>query len=87
MILVSSERSLTSVTTEMTALVNGIETTGLNSLQQSAADANIHITGLSGAVQDTISGEAKRALFNNVQRVVTGQMSAAEAVELAIRLN
>ncbi len=75
------------VTTEVTALVNGVETTGYNALQQSAADANVHITGLAGAVQDAISGEAKSALFHNIQRVVTGQMSAAEAVEAAMRLN
>ncbi len=85
--MTSEEVLSTFVTTEVTALVNGIETAGMNSLQQSAADVNVHITGLAGAVQDTISGEAKRALFNNVQRTVTGQMSAAEAVEAAMRLN
>ena len=85
--MTSEEILSTFVTTEVTALVNGVETTGLNSLQQSAADVNVRITGLTGAVQDAISGEAKTALFNNIQRVVTGQMTAAEAVEAAIRLN
>lgn len=77
----------TFVTTEVTALVNGATPAGLNTIQQSAADANIHITGVVGAVQDAISSEAKSDLFANIQKVVTGQMTAAEAVESAIRLN
>lgn len=77
----------TFVTTEVTALVNGATPAGLNTIQQSAADANIHITGVVGAVQDAISSEAKSDLFANIQKVVTGQMSAAEAVESAMRLN
>lgn len=85
---ITSEEVLgTFVTTEVTALVNGVETAGHNALQQSAADANVHITGLTGAVQDAISGEAKVALFNSIPRVVTGQMTAREAVEAAMRLN
>lgn len=75
------------VTTEGTALVNGTETSGLSTIQQSAADANVHITGLAGAVQDAISGEAKSELFTNIPKVVTGQMTAREAVEAAIRRN
>ena len=75
------------VTTEVTALVGGVETSGLNSLQRSAADVNVHLTGLAGAVQDTLPGEVKMALFSNLQRVVTGQMTAAEAVEAAMHLN
>lgn len=75
------------VTTEVTALVSGVETNGLNALQRSAADVNVHLTGLAGAVQDTLPGEVKMALFSNLQKVVTGQMTAAEAVEAAMRLN
>ena len=85
--MTSEEILSTFVTTEGTALVNGVETTGLNTLQQSAADANVHITGLTGAVQDAISSDAKSALFSNIQRVVSGQMTAREAVEAAMRLN
>lgn len=85
--MTSEEVLGTFVTTEGTALVNGTETSGLNTIQQSAADANVHITGLAGAVQDAISGEAKSELFTNIPRVVTGQMSAREAVEAAIRRN
>lgn len=77
----------TFVTTEVTALVNGAKPSGLNALQQSAADANASITGVVGAVQDTITGEAKGDLFANIQNVVTGKMTAEEAVESAIKLN
>ena len=85
--MTSEEVLGTFVTTEGTALVNGTETSGLNTIQQSAANANVHITGLAGAVQDTISGEAKSELFTNIPKVVTGQMTAGEAVEAAIRHN
>lgn len=85
--MTSEEVLSTFVTTEGTALVNGTETSGLSTIQQSAADANVHITGLAGAVQDTISGEAKSELFTNIPKVVTGQMTAREAVEAAIRRN
>ena len=40
-----------------------------------------------GAVQDGISGDAKSELFAGIQKCVTGQMSAEEAVTAAIRLN
>lgn len=85
--MTSEEILSTFVTTEVTALVNGVVTAGLNTLQQSAADVNVRLTGLTGAVQDAISGEAKAALFSNIQQVVTGRMTAAEAVEAAIRQN
>ena len=75
------------VTTEVTALVNGAVPKGLNTIQQSAADAIVELTGVVGAVQDAISSEAKSDLFVNIQKVVTGQMTPAEAVESAIRLN
>ena len=75
------------VTTEVTALVNGAKPEGLNYLQQSAADANAAITGIAGAVQDTITSEAKGDLFGNIQNVVTGKMTAEEAVASAIALN
>ncbi len=75
------------VTTEVTALVNGAVPEGLNTLSQSAADAIVELTGVVGAVQDAISGEAKSDLFANIQKVVTGQITAAQAVESAMRLN
>ena len=75
------------VTTEVTALVNGAVPKGLNTIQQSAADAIVELTGVVGAVQDAISSEAKSDLFVNLQKVVTGQMTPKDAVESAIRLN
>lgn len=85
--LTSDEILSTFVTTEVTALVNGAKPSGLNELQQSAADANAGITAVVGAVQDTITGEAKTDLFGNVQNVVTGKMTAEDAVASAIALN
>ena len=85
--LTSDEVLSNFVTTEVTALVNGAKPEGLNLLQQSAADANAAITGIVGAVQDTISSEAKGDLFGNIQNVVTGKMTAEEAVASAIALN
>lgn len=75
------------VTTEVTALVNGAVPTGLNTIQRSAADAIVELDNVVGAVQDAISGEAKSDLFANIQKVMTGQMSARDAVESAVRLN
>lgn len=85
--LTSDEVLSTFVTTEVTALVNGATPAGLNLLQQSAAEANANITGVIGAVQDTITSEARSDLFSNIPRVVTGKMTAEEAVESAIKLN
>lgn len=85
--MTSDEVMSTFVTTEVTALKNGASPAGLNALQQAAADANANITGVIGAVQDTISSECKTDLFANVQNVVTGKMSAADAVNSAIALN
>ncbi len=85
--LTSDEVLSTFVTTEVTALVNGASPAGLNVLQQSAADANASITAISGAVQDTITSEAKGDLFGNIQNVVTGKMSPEDAVASAIALN
>lgn len=85
--MTSDETLSTFVTTEVTALKNGASPAGLNALQQSAADANANITGVVGAVQDTITSECKTDLFANVQNVVTGKMTAEDAVASAIALN
>lgn len=84
----TSEEVLSSfVTTEVTALLSPLSPNGENAIQQSAADVMEHITAMSTAVQDNISGEAKRALFSNIHKVMTGQMSAAQAVEQAMKFN
>lgn len=85
--LTSDEVLSTFVTTEVTALVNGATPAGLNLLQQSAADANARITGVIGAVQDTITGDARAELFASIPKVVTGEMTAKDAVEAAMKLN
>ena len=85
--MTSDEVMSTFVTTEVTALKNGASPSGLNPLHQAAADANANITGVVGAVQDTVTGECKADLFGNVQNVVTGKMSAEDAVNSAIALN
>ena len=85
--MTSDEIMSTFVTTEVTALKNGASPEGLNSLQQSAADANNNITGITGAVQDTITSECKTELFANIKHVVTGEMTAEEAIASAIALN
>ena len=85
--LTSDETLSTFVTTEVTALVNGAKPEGLNPLQQSAADANANITAIAGAVQDSLTAEARGDLFANVQNVATGKMSAEDAVASAIALN
>ena len=85
--LTSDETLSTFVTTEVTALKNGAKPTGLNSLQQSVAKVNGKLTGVVGAVQDNISGECKGILFANIQKVVTGAMTAEEAVEAALKHN
>jgi len=85
--MTSEEVLSTFVTTEITALVGGAAPSGLNSLQQSAADTNTNLTGVVSAVQDAISGEAKSELFASIPKVVTGQLSPAEALEAAMVLN
>lgn len=85
--MTSDEVLSTFVTTEVTALINGATPAGLNLLQQSAAQTNADITGVIGAVQDTISGDARAVLFASIPKVVTGKMTPQEAVEAAMKLN
>lgn len=85
--LTSNEVIKKFVTTEITALKEEIVPQGLNSLQQSAAEIRNSTTAIVGAVQDTISNEARSSLFANIQNVVTGNMSSHDAVEIAMRLN
>ena len=85
--LTSDEVLSTVVTTEVTALKNGAKPAGLNPLQQSAADTNGQVTGIVGAVQDTLTAEARGDLFANIQNVVTGKITAEEAIVSALKLN
>ena len=85
--LTSDDVLSTFVTTDLTALANGAKPSGLNGLQQSAADANASITAVTGAVQDTVTDEARSELFDSIQDVVTGKMTSHDAIESAIKLN
>lgn len=85
--LTSNEVIKKFVTTEITALKEDLVPEGLNSLQRSAAKVSNSTTAIVGAVQDTISNEARSSLFANIQNVVTGNMSSYDAVEIAMRLN
>ena len=85
--LTSDETLSTFVTTEVTALKNGAKPAGLNPLQQSAADANANVSAIAGAVQDLLTAEARGSLFANVQNIVTGKITAEEALAEALKLN
>ena len=52
-----------------------------------AAQMNAAVTKYVGAVQDALSGEARSSLFSNIPNIVTGRISARDAVEQAMRLN
>ena len=69
------------------SLKNGAKPAELNSLQQSAADANAQSTNVVPAVQDKLTKEARGDLFANIQNVVTGAMTPKEAIASAIALN
>ena len=75
------------VTTEVTALRETPQPENLNSLYRAAAQVSEGTASFTGAVQDAIAGEARSALFANIPNVVTGKMTAHDAVEQAMRLN
>ena len=85
--LTSDEVLSTFVTTEVTALANGAKPAGLNPLQQSAADTNANVTAIAGAVQDLLTAEARGDLFANIQNIVTGKITAEDALAAALALN
>lgn len=85
--MTSDEVLSTFVTTEVTALKNGAKPAGLNAIQQAAADMCAGVTSTVGAVQDGISQQAKAELFAKVKNVVSGSMTAAEAIDGALALN
>lgn len=85
--LTSNEVLSTFIRTEVTALTDGAKPEGLNCLEQSAADINAQLTGVSQAVQDSISAEAKSTLFASIQKVVTGRMTPEAAVASAMKRN
>jgi raffinose/stachyose/melibiose transport system substrate-binding protein len=76
----------TFVTTEVTALKNGAKPSGLSTLQQSAADMCNGVTSIVGPVQDSLTPEARADLFANIKNIVSGKMTAAEAVDSALKI-
>ena len=76
----------TFVTTEVTALKNGAKPSGLNEIQTSAAEMCSDVSSIVGAVQDSLSAEARADLFANVKNIVTGKTTAADALESALAL-
>lgn len=85
--LTSDEVVKTFVTTEITALREPVPPVALNPLQQSAAETMGITSRWVRAVQDSINSEARGRLFSNIQNVVSGEMTARDAVEAAARLN
>lgn len=85
--LTSDEVLSTFIRTEVTALKDSAGPEDLNCLEQSAADVNAQLTGVSAAVQDAISAEAKSPLFACIQKVVTGRMTPEEALTSAMKRN
>ena len=73
--------------TAVTALTNGaIAPADLNSLELSAIAMTKGATGVAGAAQDGINPEARGELFAKIQEVVTGSITAEEAIEAALAL-
>ena len=74
-------------TTSVTALKNGvIPSDDLDVLQLSAIEMAAGATGLVGAVQDSMSAEARGDLFANVKNIVTAKITAEEAIDSALAL-
>lgn len=73
--------------TAITALKNGtVPPSDANSLIQDALVMTKGSTGVAGATQDGLSANARGDLFSNVKNIVTGSMTAEEAVESALSI-
>ncbi len=74
--------------TAVTALTNGtIAPDDLNALEIDAIAMTAGATGVAPATQDGLSAEARGDLFARIQEVVTGSITAQEALESALALN
>ncbi len=69
-----------------TALKNGVnmDTSSFNALQIDALDYTASFTGISPAVQDNLSAAAREPIFNDMTGIVTGTVTAEEAVEACL---
>lgn len=69
----------------VTALKNGVTLSGdVDPLSQTALDMTKGVTGSAPATQDGLNQTARGVLFGHVKDVVTGGMSAGEAIEKAL---
>ena len=74
--------------TAVTALKNGVTPAGdLDSLQKSAIAMCAGATAVVSAVQDSLIKTAREDLFANVKNIVSGKISAADALTEALALN
>lgn len=73
--------------TAVTALKNGVTPVGkLDVLQKSAIEMCAGATAVVGAVQDKLSQTAREDLFANVKNIVSGKMTAADAITSSLAL-
>ena len=71
--------------TAVTALKNGVTASDtLDSLQKSAITMCAGATSVVGAVQDKLTSEQRGDLFANVKNIVTGKITAPEAIDSAL---
>lgn len=69
-----------------TALKNTLEITDLNSLQNKAIEMITNRTSLTSAVQDAFNGECRVSTFDGMPDIVTGAVSAEDAVSEGLEL-
>jgi raffinose/stachyose/melibiose transport system substrate-binding protein len=71
--------------TAVTALKNGVTpAANLDSLQKSAITMCAGATSVVGAVQDKLTAEQRGDLFANVKNIVSGKITAPEAIDSAL---
>ncbi|MHC1773357.1 MAG: ABC transporter substrate-binding protein [Flexilinea sp.] len=74
--------------TAVTALKNGTTPPAdADALVTAALEMTKGSTAIAPAVQDKLSSEARADLFANIKNIVTGKITAAEAVDAALALN
>ena len=61
--------------------VGGQDESKLNSLQIKANNMMSGVTSYTGAVQDTFNGECRVSTFDGMPQIVTGEVSAKDAVK------
>lgn len=73
--------------TSITALKNGTSVpSDANSLEKAAIEMTKGATGITPATQDGLSSEPRGALFSDVKNVVTGKITAEEAIDACLAI-